>query len=623
MNLAAALAVLVLCLLCMPCEAATGFSRKSRKLGHSSSEASPGVRASPTSDGNVVLPEVFSRAEGLAGRGAQAGAGVAPAVIGPLLAAGRAASHADPRIPEVLPGPSLSAARSVVLQLLSAGEVASLGGDLLAQKAQTGAVVFGRLMMASAEGARTGNVTQAMDLARAAVAEAEARSRDIDAAASPQASASAGMLGVLLLAAAAWATELVLTKQLNEHAEEELEPLEDLEECRFLRALGFARYIAALHVVLDHFWKRPVGDEVAVPGDTWAVFARWGLLSAPLFFVLGGFCSTYWKLIGPRRTADEDPIWAMVRKVRSWYPLYALSLTWCAVRLLSKEAEDWSHYIANMCLINSIIWDNEQFPYLSGGWWLCYFMVFLLTWSTMYKVLYDSVYPTRGRDSSTANNDSVLWTVFLTSWAMCIPSALFEWYFIEDFPPFAIIQYWPSFLFGQALAFWFVLHCMRPATLVPDAASGNGRRQGSGAFVMLEQHEIMPVVRYGPTIAYVVLGLQCFMYSPYDNFAPTNQPVTPLVMKGGLLPLLGLLVLGLACEADPIAKLFARKPFLWADRLAFGTFALQVPVHNAVQDVFGFTGLTWTFSVTLLATTLLGHWWIERPWRKYLALRCK
>lgn len=575
--------------------------------------------ASPANDGIDALPEVFSRAEGLAGRGAQAGAGAAPAVIGPLLAASRAASRADPRIPEVLPGPSLSAAQSVITQLWAAGEAASLGGDLLAQKAQAGAVVVGRLMMASAEGARTGNVTQAMDLARQAVAEAEARSRDIDAAASPQASASAGMLGVLLVVAGAWATELVLSnKQFNE------EPSEGArEDGRFLRALGFARYLAALHVVLDHFWKRSAGDEVAVAGDTWAVFARWGLLSAPFFFVLGGFCSTYWKLIGPQRTADEDPIWAMVRKVRSWYPLYALSLTWCAVRLLSKEAEDWSHYLANMFLINSIIWDNEQFPYLSGGWWLCYFMVFLLTWSTMYKVLYDSVYSTRGRDSSTANSDSVLWTVFVTSWGLCIPSALFEWYFMEDFPPFAMIQYWPSFIFGQALAFWFVLHCMRPAALVPDAASGKGRRQTTDAFVMLEEHEILPLVRYGPTIAYVLLGLQCFMYSPYDNFAPTSQPVTPLVMKGGLLPLLGLLVLGLACEADPIAKLFARKPFLWADRLAFGTFALQVPVHNAVQDIFGFTGLTWTFSVTLFAMTLLGHWGIERPWRKYLTLRSK
>lgn len=506
-------------------------------------------------------------------------------------------------------------------------KIAELGADLLAEEAETGAVAIERVMIASAKGARTGNATQIEAAMAAAIADAQATAREIYAATSPQASASAAMIGALVIILLIWTFELALAKEPEDRPKEEAvssrvsthdELSESVQNPRFLNALGCARYLAVIHVVLDNFWLRPDIQRFVEKGDTWEVFARWGVLSAPFFFVLGGFCSTYWKLVGPQRSYEEDNVWAMFRKVRAWYPIYALALTWCAVRLLSNSAEDWSHYLGSMALINGVLWSEEQYPYLNGSWWLCYFMVYLMTWSSTYKVLYDSVYPQRGAsESSYEAKAKILQSILIACWGVCIPFSLLEWHVFKGSVFFALIQYWPSFIFGQALAFWFILRCARPRALVPESASDDD------VFVMVEAREIHALLRFGPTIAYVLLTAVFFSFSPYDNVPAMNQPVTPLVLKGGLLPLFGILVLGLACEADPVARFFARRPFRWLDKVAFATFVLQVPVHKTVEDVYGYTGISWTFSASLFAASVVAHAFIERPWRTYLELRSK
>jgi len=124
-------------------------------------------------------------------------------------------------------------------------------------------------------------------------------------------------------------------------------------------------------------------------------------------------------------------------------------------------------------------------------------------------------------------------------------------------------------------------------------------------------------------VSFLIFGLAFFSFSPYDNLPLLKKPITPFLIKGGLLPLQGLMIAGLACEVDPMAKLFARKPFRWAEKLALTSFILQVPIHNCVKDLTGWDGLTWTFCGILVAASIAAHVLLERPWRRFLGIRDK
>lgn len=378
-----------------------------------------------------------------------------------------------------------------------------------------------------------------------------------------------------------------------------------------LRALSFARFAVAWHVVLDNYFMRGDGQQTSDMGKPWVVFARWGVTAVPWFFIVSGFSHTYSKMVGlttygaNSKDRDEDFFAAMLRRVAVWYPMYAVTLTWCAARLWSIEAEDWSHYVANMMLINGVMWHRDSFPFVVGDWWLSFLMIYLLTWAPMLQVL------------STSSN-SVLRILFTIAFVVAIPSAVLEWYCNAGSPLFQLFQYWPSFLFGQALAMWFVRN-----NLQQKAVAHRGPGTVGSVYVLRPVHELPLACRLGATVSLLVLGLFFFSFSPYDRVPFFDKPITPLLLKGGLVPLQGLMIVGLASECDPMAKLFARRPFCYADRLPLTTFIFQVPIHNFIQDLSGLDGMTWAFSITLFLFSILSYELFEKPWRSVMRMREK
>jgi hypothetical protein len=262
--------------------------------------------------------------------------------------------------------------------------------------------------------------------------------------------------------------------------------------------------------------------------------------------------------------------------------------------------------MADMLLFNGIVWDHQSFPYMVGDWWFSYLAVYMLIFSPMFQTIAHS-------------SISVIWTMFTISFMIVIPSAVFEWMEGECMSFFTLIQFLPSFLFGQALAVWFVRTCMQEKaySTAPDAPAT------SLVHVMRPHHDIPVPVRFGVTIGVLVMGLLSFSFSPYDVVPLIKKPITPIVLKGGLIPIQGLMVAGLACEMDPIARLFARTPFRWGGKLALSMIVFQTPVYNAVYSTTGRGGLTWTYSFALLFASMLGYFLIEKPWRKALGLREK
>lgn len=560
-----------------------------------------------------------------------------------------------------------SKAAQIVVSLATAPvQVAQLGGAVLALKAKIFGKAVERALDHGFQHAVDGNLTGAVYAPIEAMARAVEENDVINSQASAAAEGSFGIILVFAFIGSCWLAEALLTARaeaaaaaaqackLAQHGETLASSALNWKEdsSGFRHALSFARYLLAWHVVFDNFYMRGDGRTTSSMGRPWAVFARWGIIAAPGFFILAGFSHTYSKMTASHsdRNRDEDFFYAMTRRVASWYPLYALSVTWCAVRLSSLEAEDWSQYLADMFLIRGWIWSaNDGFPYMIGDWWMCFLMVYLLLFSPMHQVLVSCT-------------NSVLWTMLTVACMCVIPFSLLEWYCAETSPLMSLVQYWPTFILGQALAVWFVRNCMQqkavatsslaagwaaqspPVSTISSARplgkrfGGFGKSQpidrgiekqlktwepGAVTYVMRPVHEIPAPCRFGVTLSSVVLGLSFFSFSPYDMVPIINKPVLPLLLKGGLAPVQGLLVLGLACECDPMAKVFARKPFRYAERLAFTTFVFQVPIHNAVSDFTGWDGLTWTFTITLAIFSIFAHYYMEQPWRRLLGLKDK
>mmetsp|Transcript_43076 Transcript_43076/g.109472 ORF Transcript_43076/g.109472 Transcript_43076/m.109472 type:complete len:405 (+) Transcript_43076:1-1215(+) len=401
-----------------------------------------------------------------------------------------------------------------------------------------------------------------------------------------------------LLIGGLWGIEFALTKRLDERIQEE-SIQNDRRSKHTFAAMGFARYLISWHVVLYNFYP-----STSSMSSTAALFASWGKLAAPVCFLFSGFLHSYSKASGPRAEEPEDWLYGMLRRVRPWYPLYLLCLIVCALQNASITPitpVDAVNFLSSVLLFNGVIWpDGYGFPYLLGTWWLCLYTVYLFLFTPLQIAI-----------SSCTNSE--LWTLFTMGVVLSVPIAVFDWVFeFDEVTPWLTVSYWPNFVMGQALAIWFLKNCM-----VKDKKSTERR------FTMRPMHELPLTARFGTTICVLVLGVFFFTFPPDGKLPWPHVSIEPLVSRGMLLPLLSLFVVGLACEVDPIAKLFARAPLRWLEKFSFTNFIFQVPIHNLVKRLTGWEGLSWTFVGSLICASVVGHYLLERPWRMYLELRQK
>lgn len=478
-------------------------------------------------------------------------------------------------------------------------DVVRLGLPVLAAKAKIASDAFSQAMKESMEMLSEGDISGALRAASIAIARYQKISEALDEGTSMAASRSVGILMVFFLLALMWGFEQFLERQ--ERCPEQSVSDRDLGNKSvargkpFFNALSFTRYLFCMMGVVDSFYNP--GRQKSSEAGVYTIFARWGCLAWPWFFLVSGFSNSFSKMVGRTPDALEDWFPAMVKRVATWYPFYAITLAVCAAQAWTITAEDWSEYLAHTMLVSGIIWNEQSFPKSMVGQWLSYLTVYMMAWSPMYQVFYSST-------------NSVIWTLFTMSCLIAIPSAIMEWFFFADAPQLALLQYWPTFCFGQALATWLVRNCLE-------------QRAPGQPWVIKPMREISLWVRFGPTLGFTVLGIFAFTFSPYDRVPLLRKPVAPLILKGGLLPLMGIMVAGMAIEVDPIAKLFARAPFRWAEKICLMTFVLQKPVHSTMQSVTGYDGLTWTYVSSLILTAILAHAFLEQPWRAFLGIREK
>jgi len=383
------------------------------------------------------------------------------------------------------------------------------------------------------------------------------------------------------------------------------------EESMHLPALDSLRYFLSFMMLLYNFYPWTVEGVQGRVASFAAAFASWGILAPSVFFVLSGFCHSYMKLTGKMKAeaesmgptsvkrveVKEDMLSAMIVRVMVWYPYYVLVLVFLAMYYLSYNAEDWANFMAQLFLIGGAFTEHgtATFPYFPSSWWFSFLMIYLLAWLPMHQVLVES-------------STSVIWTMFTMATIACFPSVLLEWISFDDWAPYLLVQYCPSFFFGQALAVWQVRHCMVIKIT-----------EGKPAFTRQAEDELSFTARFGVTMSVLILGVIMILTSVYDRMAIFGMPCTSFFTKGLLLPVFGMLLVGLANEVDPIAKLCARRPVCYLGRLSLSQYMLALPVHIAVDSLTGRSGFSFLFVFCLTLASVVGYFCIEKPSRRLAA----
>ncbi|WNV74818.1 acyltransferase [Geodermatophilus sp. DSM 44513] len=127
-----------------------------------------------------------------------------------------------------------------------------------------------------------------------------------------------------------------------------------------IRALTGLRIVAALWVVVFHFWFTP-GDAYRAVWEPLAPLVKTGALGVDLFYVLSGFVITltYLDRLGPRPAARAAVGFWWARICRVW-PVYALVTT---------AFGGWLLYKASRAPDGFLVWQNTQ-PTVTVGSWL-------------------------------------------------------------------------------------------------------------------------------------------------------------------------------------------------------------------------------------------------------------
>jgi len=497
--------------------------------------------------------------------------------------------------------------------LTIAAEAAERGCQILAAKARiVGGALF-RAVHDSAVQLEKADVAGAVEATRKAIAQAELESAVLDTNTSSGVKRAYGFWIAMLFLVICWAIESVISNYESQQTSKETAVSGKADQDPALInssdkaispnfvAIDTVRFFVTWHVVCGNFYQPGVWAPSG-SGMPYAMLARWAQVGFPLFIAVSGFLNTYAKMVSGDRDKVDDFFWSTVRKISPWYPMYVMSLTLCALQHMSAKAEDWSHFLANILLINGLIWTDKHYPYFTDGWFLCWLTVYLMASSPFYHILVHS-------------HETVYKVIFFITWLACIPFSIFTWFFPAE-AIIIMVQYWGAFLFGQALACWMVRFYMRSEKLQPGAPEVWKMRPQ-------DDRDVPLLVRYGVTISYVVFAILVFSF-PLQGLLPVlRKPIEPLLLRGGLLPLFGILILGLAYEADPLAKLMTRRGPRWLGKLALTTFLFQYPVHMVVEAWTGRPDLSWPFVGVLMAVSIVTHVALEVPLRRVLGMRAK
>lgn len=153
------------------------------------------------------------------------------------------------------------------------------------------------------------------------------------------------------------------------------------------QAIGFARYLASVHIVMGHLYQ---GGNISDFGG----FNRFGFTWVPWFFLLSGFLLSLSEQkrrlnISDRQGKSDDEIQYVLRRLEGMYPAYFLGLVASLITIWSIKGVESLPLPVNtilfFCLLQSWLPSlvNYGFIYLTQCWFLS---CLILYWLLFYRI---------------------------------------------------------------------------------------------------------------------------------------------------------------------------------------------------------------------------------------------
>jgi peptidoglycan/LPS O-acetylase OafA/YrhL len=375
-----------------------------------------------------------------------------------------------------------------------------------------------------------------------------------------------------------------------------------------LAPLTGLRFVAALAVVLDHFWVTFAwwNPATGVPSASaplptgWALVIHTGDLGVDCFFVLSGFILAYTyvasdgDLRGTRRA-----FW--VARIARIYPVYLLALALDFVPYLLRE-----HHVAGM------LTSAAAQPLLLQAW-----IPSLDTWNSwdppswslsveaFFYLLFPFIIIALRRQSK-----HVLWIVAGLSVAVFAILPVFLIY--------PVVTWWPNLSWALDQVLYF-----NPLMRLPEFTLGvvlgllhvRWHQQATSSRILHTKS-----VLWDSVLVMIVLLTVGFLFLP----RPAHYLPDPLVMPG-----FGIGIVLLAQQRGVIAKVLSLQPFVWLGEISYSVYILHAPLWawlawiglGVLKLSLPMPVLFLIFLTLVLIAATLSYRFIERPLRAAIRAR--
>jgi cellulose synthase/poly-beta-1,6-N-acetylglucosamine synthase-like glycosyltransferase/peptidoglycan/LPS O-acetylase OafA/YrhL len=365
-----------------------------------------------------------------------------------------------------------------------------------------------------------------------------------------------------------------------------------LRENTRLKGINFFRYLAAVHIVLFHYYKTYRDNPFGFIEPDQQQWISWGGQWVQFFFMLSGFVMTYSRLCRPDGVENWYSVW--FRQMSAVYPTYFLSI-FMGFTLMDNGLKNLFKRTLPATLLLIFNWypQMECFemvdhkPAENPSWhaWFCVEGINQPAWFLgalqVYWLLYPQMYKLVRRLSQ-----PLVVLLLLISWSLCLfwPLVLTiiptpdDQSWVRALQEFHPVSHLHKFLFGMCVARLFVdLFC--------EEDPMNGRR---GKFVSQAKVDRNVELRLFAPIALVVIITLMFFSGPLNKFMFLRLSSYEFV----LLPAFALLVVGLGFETSWISRLLLYRPFSWAESLdmSFEIYIMQGWTFNWCTSLFFLTG---------------------------------
>ncbi|QDZ21555.1 hypothetical protein A3770_06p40730 [Chloropicon primus] len=330
----------------------------------------------------------------------------------------------------------------------------------------------------------------------------------------------------------------------------------------YLGALGFARFIASVHIVVGHLYakgalKNPIH------------MFQYGFSWVPWFFMLSGFVLTHARLTSRDPSKVDDTLTFVWKRLANIFPMYAVGVLIAAlIRVAQSKTlpQTWILVLQSWLLQSFIPMATERALQVH-----CWFLSCMVAYWVSFKPLYTAVV----KEMRLKQTLLALFALALVPWlaSMVMPPLIGEpllWYkehrtgAVDNavdiwtvFIKFNPLCYWHVFAFGMLLSRLRILiledhrsHLMEKLPLLWRAVQCGCASVGyAGLLLVMNVGEIQP---------------------------PAHKISTRLSI---LMPLQGLVLLGLSFEGDPVARAFKSIPKVVGDS-SYPQYVLQFVAYE-------------------------------------------